>query len=107
MPSRLPCGRSTLPEKSLSSPAMMRNSVVLPHPEGPTSAPASAPPSANHTSAMTLACRPSAPENSFEAMSTSSSILSPARHASLEGLHDEGFDTEHERHEGQRIGEEH
>src|SRR5208283_317137 len=107
MPSRLPRGRSTLPEKSASKPAMMRKSVVLPHPEGPTSAPASPRATAKRKSAMTFVFRPSAPKNSFEAMSTSSSILSPARDAPLEGLHDKGFDAEHQRHEGQRIGEQH
>jgi hypothetical protein len=38
MPS-MPCaGSATLPSKSLSSPAMIRNNVVLPQPDGPTSA---------------------------------------------------------------------
>ena len=38
MPS-VPCaGSATLPSKSRSSPAMIRSSVVLPQPDGPTSA---------------------------------------------------------------------
>ena len=44
MPS-VPCaGSATLPSKSRSSPARIRSSVVLPQPDGPTSAATSPPP---------------------------------------------------------------
>ena len=44
---------ATLPSYSRSSPAMMRNSVVLPQPDGPTSAPTSPLPSDSASPSMT------------------------------------------------------
>ena len=53
-------GSSTLPSKSRSSPAMIRSSVVLPQPDGPTSAATSPLARLNASSPSTWSCLPTA-----------------------------------------------
>src|SRR5690606_21541990 len=48
---------------------------------------------------------PSADRNVFSAMSTLSGTLAPAGCMSFKRLHQKEFDEEHDRHEGQRVGQ--
>src|SRR6202789_1654087 len=83
----------------------MRISVDLPQPEGPISAPVSPCWSANERSAMTGALCPDAVRKDFLATRASSRAESPTRDMTFKGLHRECFDDEHDRSEGQGIGE--
>src|SRR3974390_3266052 len=100
-----PDGRATVPSKSASRPAMMRSIVVLPQPEGPTKAPTSPWVNVKATSRSTSARSPDADRNALRTMRTSSRSESPAGRASFKGLHQEGFDRQHDGREAQRIGE--
>src|ERR1700744_1981683 len=100
-----PGGRTTAPSNSWSSPATIRSIVVLPHPDGPTNAPTSPPASVKATSRSTSARSPDALGKALRTMRTSSGSESPAGRASFKGLHQEGFDRQHDGGEAQRIGE--
>src|SRR5690242_7849127 len=100
-----PEGRATAPSNSASSPATMRSMVVLPQPEGPTKAPTSPCASVKATSCSTSARSPDADRNAFRTMRTSSRSESPTGRASFKGLHQKGFDCQHDGGEAQRIGE--
>src|SRR5215831_10730725 len=100
-----PDGRATAPSKSWSSPATMRSIVVLPQPDGPTKAPTSPWASVKATSDSTSARSPAADRNAFRTMRTSSRSESPTGRASFKGLHQKGFDRQHDGGEAQRIGE--
>src|SRR5689334_21478489 len=100
-----PDGRTTAPSKSWSSPATMRSIVVLPQPDGPTKAPTSPWASVKATSRSTSARSPAADRKAFRTMRTSSRSESPTGRASFKGLHQEGFDCQHDGGEAQRIGE--
>src|SRR5215831_10748190 len=104
MPS-VPGGRVIAPSKSWSSPATMRSIVVLPQPDGPTKAPTSPWASVKATSDSTSARSPAAERKAFRTMRTSSRSESPTGRASFKGLHQEGFDRQHDGGEAQRIGE--
>src|SRR5262249_18364429 len=100
-----PDGRATAPSKSWSSPATMRSIGVLPQPDGPTKAPTSPWASVKAPSDGTPARAPAADRNAFRTMRTSSRSESPTGRASFKGLHQEGFDRQHDGGEAQRIGE--
>src|SRR5262249_53067062 len=100
-----PRGRATAPSKSTSRPATIRSIVVLPQPEGPTNAPTSPSASRNATSRSTSAPSPAADTKALRTMRTSSRSESPAGRASFKGLHQEGFDRQHDGGEAQRIGQ--
>src|SRR4029077_18192358 len=105
MPTR-PCGgMRTEASKSRSRPARMRISVDLPQPDGPISAPVSPSSSANERLAMTGTFCPDALRKDFLATRASSRAGSPARDITFKGLHRECFDDEHDRSEGQGVGE--
>src|SRR5271165_2654800 len=98
-------GISTEPSKLRSSPARMRIRVDLPQPEGPISAPVSPSSSAKERSAMTSTLWPAAVQTVFLATRASSRARSPTGDVTFKGLHQDCFDDEHERGEGQRIRE--
>src|ERR1700757_2654320 len=100
-----PDGRVTAPSNSGSSPVTIRSIVVLPHPDGPTNAPTSPWASVKATSCGTSARAPDADRNAFRTMRTSSRSESPTGRASFKGLHQKGFDRQHDGGEAQRIGE--
>src|SRR3984957_19204360 len=105
MPSRPSAGTWTEPSKSRSRPARMRISVDLPQPDGPISAPVSPSSSANERSAITGTLWPDAVRKDFLATRASSCAGSPTRDMAFKGLHRECFDDEHDRSEGQGVGE--
>src|SRR5579871_4051203 len=93
------------PSKSRSMPARMRMSVDLPQPDGPISAPVSPCSSAKERSARTGTLFPEAARKDFFATRASSRARSPTGDVTFKGLHHECFDDQHNRGEGQRIGE--
>src|SRR5262245_10788175 len=105
MPS-VPCaGSATLPSKSRSSPATMRSSVVLPQPDGPTSAATSPPARLKPSSPSTLSFPPDAARKDFCLMLTSSRLRTPAGDVSFKRLHQKRFDCQHDGDEGESIGQ--
>src|SRR5260370_5601286 len=89
---------------------MMRKSVVLPQPEGPTSAATS--PFAREKLSAPNTCRlsPEAARKNFCLMQTSRRLDSgrlgtPAGDMSFKRLHQECFDHQHDGHEGEGIGQ--
>src|SRR5262244_820607 len=105
MPS-VPCaGSATPPSKSRSSPATMRSSVVLPQPDGPTSAATCPLPRLNASSPSTWSFPPEAARKDFCLMLTSSRSRAPAGDMSFKRLHQERFDCQHDRDEGESIGQ--
>src|ERR1700683_5507687 len=105
MPTRPCIGRWTEPSKSRSRPARMRISVDLPQPDGPISAPVSPSSSANERLARTGTCGPDSVRKDFLATRASSRAGPPTRDMTFKGLHRECFDDEHDRSEGQGVGE--
>src|ERR1700730_17024709 len=90
---------------------MMRRSVVLPHPAGPTSAATSPFSSVKLSSPNTCRLSPEAARKNFCLMQTSSRLDSgrlgtPAGDMSFKRLHQECFDHQHDGDEGKRIGQE-
>src|SRR5215204_6731134 len=84
---------------------MIRSIVVLPQPDGPTSAPTSPRLSAITTSRSTSRRSPAAVRYAFRRMLTSSRPKPPAGCASFKGLHQKDLDRQYDRYEGERIGE--
>src|SRR3982074_1154118 len=89
---------------------MMRRSVVLPHPDGPTSAATSPLPSAKLSSPNTCRLSPEAARKNFCLIQTSSRLDSgrlgtPAGDMSFKRLHQECFDHQHDGDEGKGIGQ--
>src|SRR3979409_1971294 len=84
---------------------MMRSNVVLPHPEGPTSAPTSPLPSEKARPSMTRKVPPVAALYALCVMATSSRGRPPAGDMSFKRLHQERFDHQHHGDEGESIGE--
>src|SRR2546423_5137251 len=84
---------------------MIRNSVVLPQPEGPTSAPTSPLRSVSASPLRTWSSPPEAARKDLCVMLTSSRPGTPAGVMSFNGLHQERFDHQHDGDEGQSIGE--
>src|SRR5262245_50519210 len=84
---------------------MMRRRVVLPQPDGPTSAPTSPRASAIAMSRRTSSRSPAAVRYALRRMRTSSRPEPPAGCASFKGLHQENLDGQNHRHEGERVGE--
>src|SRR5687767_1180872 len=99
---------------------MIRSSVVLPQPDGPTSAPTSPLPSENARPPMTSSLPPLEAANDLCLMSTSSRFTSgrlmsgglissrlgaPAGDMSFKWLHQEGFDHQHHGGEGEGVGQ--
>src|SRR5207245_6054268 len=104
MPS-VPCaGSRTPPSKSRSSPATMRSSVVLPQPDGPTSAATCPLPRLNASSPSTWSFPPEAARKDFCLMLTSSRSRAPAGDMSFKRLHQERFDCQHDGDERESIG---
>src|ERR1700686_5547445 len=90
---------------------MMRKSVVLPHPDGPTSAATSPLASPNVSSPKTCRLSPEAARKNFCLMQTSTRPASgflgtPAGDMSFKRLHQECFDHQHDGDEGDGIGQE-
>src|ERR1700694_3526214 len=85
---------------------MMRNSVVLPQPDGPTSAATSPLSRANASSPNTCRLSPEAARKNFCLMQTSSRPGAPAGDMSFKRLHQECFDHQHDGDEGEGIGQE-
>src|ERR1700761_3809670 len=83
----------------------MRISVDLPQPEGPISAAVSPSRSVNERSRMISTSPPAAARALFRATWTSSCAGAPARDMTFEGLDEEALDGEHQRGEGERVGE--
>src|SRR5882757_5077213 len=84
---------------------MMRNNVVLPHPDGPTSAPTSPLPSEKVSPSITRKVPPVAALYAFCLIATSSRSRTPAGDMSFKRLHQERFDHQHDGDEGESIGE--
>src|SRR5215813_12577105 len=105
MPSVLCAGNATLPSKSRSSPAMIRSSVVFPHPEGPTSAATSPLPRLNTSPPSTCSFPPEVARKDFCLMFTSSRFRTPAGDVSFKRLHQKSFDCQHDGDEGESIGQ--
>src|SRR5437879_2073444 len=84
---------------------MMRSSVVLPHPDGPTSAPTSPLASVSASPLRTCSLPPAAAWKDFCLIATSSRPGTPAGDMSFKRLHQERFDHEHDSDEGQSIGQ--
>src|ERR1700693_1462581 len=90
---------------------MMRNSVVLPQPEGPTSAATSPLARVKASSPNTCGLSPEAPRKNSCLMQTSSRPASgclgtPAGDMSFKRLHQECFNHQHDGDEGDGIGQE-
>src|ERR1019366_2796635 len=90
---------------------MMRSSVVLPQPEGPTSAATSPLARVKPSSPNTCRLSPEAARKNFRLMQTSSCPASgclgtPAGDMSFKRLHQECFDHQHDSDEGDGIGQE-
>src|SRR6267142_2623375 len=83
----------------------MRSIVVLPHPDGPTNATNSPARSVNATSWITSRRSPDAAMKALRAIVTSSRAEPPTGYASFKGLHQKCLDRQHDRREGQRVGE--
>ena len=83
----------------------MRSVVVLPQPDGPSRQANSPGRISKERSRNAVIMTPSADLNVFSAMSTLSGTLAPTGCMSFKGLHQKEFDEEHDRHEGQGIGE--
>src|SRR5271166_3840928 len=105
MPMRPCAGMWTVPSKSRSRPARMRINVDLPQPDGPISAPVSPSSRAKERSAITSTLWPEAVRTLFLAMRALSRARSPTGDMTFKGLDQQRFDDEHDRREGQRIGE--
>src|SRR5262245_34544877 len=84
---------------------MIRSSVVLPHPEGPTSAPTSPLPSEKVRPSMTRRVPPVAALKALCLTETSSRPRSPTGDMSFNWLHQERFDHQHDGDEGESISE--
>src|SRR5262245_36229855 len=83
----------------------MRSVVLLPQPEGP-SRQANSPCRTSKERPRSAAIEtPSADLNVFSAMSTLSGTAAPTGCMSFKGLHHKEFDEEHDRYEGERVGE--
>src|SRR5450759_2094881 len=82
----------------------MRSVVVLPQPDGPTSAPTSLWRCVKARSRKMSSRPPDAAVNALRVMRTLRGPGSPAGRASFKGLHQEGFDRENDDNECQRIG---
>src|SRR5262249_43404149 len=98
-------GRATAPSESWSRQAKKRSIGGVAHADGRTKAPTSPWASVKATSDSTSARSPAADRNAFRTMRTSSRSESPTGRASFKGLHQEGFDRQHDGGEAQRIGE--
>src|ERR1700722_9979389 len=105
MPTRPCLGIRTEPSKLRSRPARMRISVDLPQPDGPISAPVSPFSRPNERLARTGTLCPDAVRKDLLATRASSRAGSPTRDMTFKGLHQECFDSEHDRSEGQGVGE--
>ena len=84
---------------------MILRSVVLPEPDGPTSAVTSPGASAKAMSARMSLRSPAALRKAFRLIETSTGPASPARCMSFKGLHHPCFDHQHDRDEAQTVGE--
>src|SRR5262245_46746463 len=84
---------------------MIRNSVVLPQPEGPTRAPTSPLPSEKVRPSMTRRVPPVAALKALCLTETSSRPRSPTGDMSFNWLHQERFEHQHHGDEGESIGE--
>src|SRR5437016_4812124 len=84
---------------------MIRSSVVLPQPDGPTSAPTSPLLSVSASPLSTLSSPPDAARKDLCLMLTSSRPGTPAGDMSFNGLHQKRFDHQHDGDEGESIGE--
>src|SRR4030081_508730 len=88
---------------------MMRKSVVLPQPDGPTSAATSPLASPKASSPSTCRLSPEAARKNFCLMQTSSRRSgrsgAPAGDMSFKRLHQECFDHQHDGDEGEGIGQ--
>src|SRR6476661_6790449 len=103
MPTRAFSGTRTSPMKRLSSPATMRNSVVLPQPDGPISTVMLCGRTSSTKSRMAGILVPSAPIWVFSSMRMSNWLVAPAGRASFKGLHQQIFDCEHDGDEGDGV----
>src|SRR5262249_36935885 len=104
MPSLPRAGSATLPSKSRSSPAMIRNSVVLPQPDGPISAATCPLQRLNASWPSTWSLPPEAARKDFCLMLTSSWPRAPAGDMSFKRLHQKRFDCQHDGDEDESIG---
>src|SRR5437879_776734 len=84
---------------------MMRSSVVLPQPDGPTSAATSPLPRPKLSSPSTCRLPPAAARKNFCLMAISSRPRAPAGDMSFKWLHQECFNHQHDDDEGDGIGE--
>src|SRR5580704_14166694 len=84
---------------------MMRSSVVLPQPEGPTSAATAPAGRANFSPRSTSSRPPDAARYDLLSMLTSSWAGPPAGDMSFNRLHQECFDRQHDEDERNSIGE--
>src|SRR6478672_12113725 len=105
MPTRAFSGTRTSPMKRLSSPATMRNSVVLPQPDGPISTVMLCGCTSSTRSRMAGMRVPSAPTWVLSSMRISNRLVAPAGRTSFKGLNQQIFDCEHDGDEGNGIAE--
>src|SRR5215467_16168011 len=84
---------------------MIRNSVVLPQPDGPTSAPTSPLASVSARLSSTCSSPPAAARNDLCLIETSSRPGTPAGDMSFKRLHQDCFDHQHHGDEGESIGQ--
>src|SRR5260370_12377372 len=105
MPRRPARGTPSRPRKSGSRPAAIFRIVVLPHPEGPISAPNDPASSRSSKPRTTSTGVPSADRKLFASMRSSSGAASPADCASFKRLYQKTFDHQHKCDEGDRIAQ--
>src|ERR1700692_3049075 len=105
MPRRPDPGTPSRPRKSGSRPAAIFRIVVLPHPEGPISAPNDPASSRSFKPRTTSTAVPSADRKVFASMRSSSGAASPSDCASFKRLHQKACDHKHEHDEGDRIAQ--
>src|SRR5260221_1382743 len=103
MPRRPDPGTPRRPRESGSRPALILRIVVLPHPEGPTSAPNDPASSRSSKPRTTSTGVPSADRKVFASMRSSSGAASPADCASFKRLHQKAFDHKHQNDARDRI----
>src|SRR5262245_64061684 len=94
-------GSPTAPENRSSRPATMRNSVVLPQPDGPIKTVMLSGATSSTKSRTATSLVPSALTCVLSSMRISNRLVTPAGGMSFNGLHQEIFDCQHDGDEGE------
>src|SRR5262245_7668294 len=104
-PIRVSGGMPTVPAKRSSRPATMRNSVVLPQPDGPIKTVMLSGATSSTKSRTATSLVPSALTCVFSATRISNRLVTPAGRMSFNGLHQEIFDCQHDGDKGKGVTE--